>query len=137
MELSEKYTIKIIELEKALKGFSDLMKVDLFSFTEIILDGVKNGQVQKFQYCSELLWKTVKVFLEEKHGMIVTSPKNIYRELFKNSYIDEEQFEKLIQIVDDRNSLSHIYNENYFEKVHKNLPGHLELMKLILEKITY
>jgi nucleotidyltransferase substrate binding protein (TIGR01987 family) len=136
MELSEKYSSKIAELQKALKGFSDAMKIDLFSFTEVISDIVKNGQIQKFQYCSELLWKTVKVFMYEKHGMMVPSPKNIYRELFKNSYIDEQEFEKLIKIVDDRNLLSHIYNENYFEEVYKRLPEHLELMKIVAEKIT-
>jgi len=136
MELPEKYNIKIAELQKAVKGFSEAMKVDLFSFTEIMSDLAKNGQIQKFEYCSELLWKTTKVLLSEKHGIIIASPKSIYRELFKNNYINEQQFENLIRLVDDRNILSHIYNENYFEEVYKRLPQHLELMKIVLEKIT-
>jgi nucleotidyltransferase substrate binding protein (TIGR01987 family) len=135
MAQSEKLNNKIVQLKKAVSNFENTMKIDLFSSSDIIIDLVRNGQIQKFEYCTEMLWKTSKAFLEEKHGANPKSPKNAFRDLFENNYIDETTCEKLLLMVDDRNLLSHIYNENYFEEVHKHLPEHLELMKLVVEKI--
>jgi nucleotidyltransferase substrate binding protein (TIGR01987 family) len=136
MESSEKYNNKLKSLKKALNSFSDSMKIDLFSFTEIVLDTVKNGQMQKFEICSELFWKTIKLYLNESHGTEANSPKSVYRELFANNLIDEDMCENLIKMVDDRNSLSHIYNDKYFEQVYKNLNGHLEQMQFVINKIN-
>ena len=136
MEQTEKYRHKLADLKKAVDSLGEALKVNLFSFTEEISDLIRNGQIQKFEYCSELLWKTVKTALEEQNGFVATAPKNVYRGLFQNGYIDELECEKLILMVDDRNLLSHLYSENYYEKIHQRLPEHLKLMKSIIAKIA-
>lgn len=136
MESSKEYKNKITQLKKAVRGFEELMKADLFSLSELISDGVKNGQIQKFEYCAELLWKTVKVFLQDKYGTSSVSPKMVYRDLFKNGHIDEKTFEKLNNMVNHRNLLSHIYNEKHTDKIHKHLPSHLKLMKLVVKQMN-
>lgn len=135
MAQSEKLDNKIAQLKKAVHNFEKVMQIDLFSPSEMITDLIRNGQIQKFEYCTELLWKVTKAFLEEKHGSNSKSPKNVFRDFFENGYIDEMACEKIILMVDDRNLLSHIYNEDYFEKVHKHLPEHLKLMQLVVDKL--
>jgi hypothetical protein len=48
--------------------------------------------------------------------------------------MDEALCEQVLIMLDDRNSLSHIYNETYFEEIFKRLKAHLAALKK-LEKI--
>jgi len=43
---------------------------------------LKNGQVQKFEFTTELLWKMLKAFLLEWHGIDAASPKEVIRRYF-------------------------------------------------------
>ncbi|MEO6882395.1 MAG: nucleotidyltransferase substrate binding protein [Bacteroidia bacterium] len=78
MEPTEKYHHKLNDLKKAVASLDEALKVNLFSFTEEVSDLIQNGQIQKIEYFSEILWKTVKIALEEKNGLIATAPKNVY-----------------------------------------------------------
>ena len=56
MESSTTFENKLKVLEKALVGFSKLIQLPLGGLNEVHLDGIKNGQIQKFEYTIELLW---------------------------------------------------------------------------------
>jgi len=137
MELSDSYRNKLSSLKKALSSFSKAMQLNLFTYSEDVSDVIKNGQVQKFEIASELLWKSSMLFLNEKFGIEATTPKTVYRGLFQANLINELECEEFIKLVDDRNSLSHIYNEKDFELVYKKLSSHLNSMLKLFTKINY
>ena len=97
---------------------------------------IKSGQVQKFEVCSELFWKTAKHFLWEIHGLESFSPKMAIKGLYRTQYIDEQGYEKLLAMINDRNRLSHIYSEEQFNEIYMNLPDYLHLMKSVVEATT-
>jgi len=66
---------KIEELKRALENFDDSMKIDLNLFPDIVKDSVESGQIQKFEFSCELLWKTIKAFLYEIEGLDINTPK--------------------------------------------------------------
>jgi nucleotidyltransferase substrate binding protein (TIGR01987 family) len=135
MERSKVFLERLSDYTKSLTSLSEALKIDLSKFTEIELDLVKNGQIQKFEYSIELCWKIIKAFLSEQHGIETVSPKSAIKEFFGVNLLDEQEYELLIQMIDDRNRLSHIYNELFFQEIHARLISYLNLMEKVLIKI--
>lgn len=76
----------------------------------------KEGIIQRFEFTLELAWKTLKDRMEYD-GLILDriSPKVVLKEAFKNKYIDD--IELWIEMINDRNLLSHTYDFEVFEKI--------------------
>ena len=139
MEQTELYKAKVKKYKKALLSFNAAMEQDLSLFEPVINDILINGQVQKFEFCSELMWKTVRSLIIINNKIPVKSPKDAVKEFFNCGYVSEGEYESLINILDDRNVLSHVYNEEIFTEVHKKLPGYKDVMNYvlnILEKVS-
>jgi len=117
MELSEVLNRKYADFERSLKGFKNSLGINISELDEIVADAVKNGQIQKFEYNLELLWKLIKKFIYELDGVDAISPKKAIKEFYRNGYIDAGLYEKLIEMIDARNLLSHSYNEKDFEEI--------------------
>ena len=74
----------------------------------------EDGVIQRFEFTFELLWKTLKIFLEDK-GIICRSPKDCLKNAFKYGlFSDEEVFLKMLE---DRNRTSHIYSHEESRKI--------------------
>ena len=101
--------------------------------TELEQDGV----VQRFEFTFELLWKTLKLFLEEK-GIICKSPKDCLKEAFRMEWLNEEQV--FLDMLEDRNLTSHIYDEVTAEEIFKRIkkiytPGLEKALKMLKERV--
>lgn len=118
MEQSQRFKYKLEVYEKALKGFDISLNIDLLGLSEEVIDTLKNGRIQKFEYCTELTWKVIKNFLYEYHGIDAKSPRESLKEFFLVGAVEESKYELLINILDDRNRLSHIYKEELFDEIH-------------------
>lgn len=136
MEPIDIFRRKVTVLQQALTGLELLLQKDLSLFDAVVTDGVKNGQVQKFEYCTELLWKTIKRYLLTVHGIESVSPKSAIKELFTIGDITEDEYNALGTMIDDRNILSHVYREEFFEEVLSKLDGYVALMKKIADTFS-
>ncbi len=82
MEQTRKFEHRLNSLKKAISTFNVSLGVDLSRYEGIELDTFKSGQIQKFEVCVELFWKTMKSFLFEIHGINAVSPKMTLKELY-------------------------------------------------------
>ena len=133
MEFAERYNAGLKEFEKAFKGFEYGLSIDLSLHPAIEADYIRNGWIQKFEYCAELAWKLAKILLEWKNGQLINAPKNVYRELFINNHITEELSIALIETINDRNRLSHVYKEEVFDVVLQYMPKHIQAFLALLK----
>ncbi len=125
MELSKKFEIELLNLNQAVDTYKKALNVtDLDLFDEITKDLVKNGKIQKFEYCTELAWKVSKMYLQLKTGEIEISPKQVYKMMFVAKLIEERLYTAIFQTIEDRNKLSHIYKEEMYDVVYNNLSSH-------------
>lgn len=75
----------------------------------------KEGVIQRFEYCFELAWKTVKDYLEEGGFVFATvMPRQVLKDAFAAKVLTDGQV--WIDMLDHRNLLSHAYNQASFEK---------------------
>ena len=73
--------------------------------------------------------------MELFEGILSNSPKGVYKSLFQSSIITENEYLSLFKTIEDRNLLSHVYKEEMFESVYKNIPAHLIAFKILLKKM--
>lgn len=135
MELSEKYKIELINLHKAVSSFESALNASFKNLDSIGDDLIKNGRIQKFEYCADLAWKISKMYLELSEGILSNSPKGVYKSMFQSALITENEFLALYKTIEDRNLLSHIYKEEMYQVVYENLKSHLSAFKMLFKKL--
>jgi nucleotidyltransferase substrate binding protein (TIGR01987 family) len=87
---------------------------------------------QKFEYTFELCWKCIKDFLKRQEGIDEATPKKIIKAFYLAGYAIEDDYLALLRAVDDRNLLSHIYNEATFAEILARIPEHARLIGRVI-----
>lgn len=95
---------------------------------------VRDAAIQRFEYTFEAVWKLLKVFLLEYHGIDIGSPKSSFREALKVGLLSAGQVEQALVMTEDRNLTSHTYIEAIANTVYARLGEYAALMRLIVEK---
>ncbi len=94
----------------------------------------RDSEIKRFEICADTLWKYLKLYLETKKGVLQTSPKAVFRECLRSQIItDEKEVALAIEMVDARNSTSHIYKEEVAEQIHAHIPAYYQLMEKLLK----
>lgn len=76
--------------------------------------------IQRFEFTFELMWKTLKDYLEiTGYNEFDVGPRGILKFAFKNGIIDNE--ENFSLILNDRNSTTHVYDEKMAESIYLNV----------------
>jgi len=80
-----------------------------------------DASIQRFEFTFELAWKTMKraLFVE---GIVCKTPRECLRESFRLGFINDE--EKWLNMLDDRNAMSHIYYEKEARTIYDRLPDY-------------
>jgi nucleotidyltransferase substrate binding protein (TIGR01987 family) len=96
----------------------------------------KEGVIQRFEFCFELAWKTVKDYLEENGFVFATvTPRQVLKDAFAAKVLADGQV--WIDMLDHRNLLSHTYNfaafETAVEAIHKRYLGAIEELHEFLQ----
>lgn len=124
-------------LEVAYKYYSvELEKLALMHDLELKKIS-RDSVIQRFEYTVELNWKLLFEFIKTKHLIedLVPSPKSTLRAALKLKLLNEEETEKAIQMIDDRNLTSHTYKEEVANDLLSRIPDHIKLLKKIISEI--
>jgi nucleotidyltransferase substrate binding protein (TIGR01987 family) len=125
LESTKEYKLKLRKLIKAAESFKKLVDVDISKLNIVLKDGIKNGRIQKFEYCVELLWKTIKDYLYFNSSIDAKTPKQSVKEFMLAGFIYKKDYLILLEMLDARNQLSHMYNEKIFEEINKRMKKYL------------
>ena len=133
--------VRIKAFQEATATFTYLARLDIAELKqklgdERLVDGMQNGRAQKFEYTTELCWKAIKFFLKEKEGVDEAAPKKIIKAYYLGGYITEDDYLLLLEAVEDRNRLSHIYDAETFSNILARLPGYAALFDRISSNLT-
>ena len=95
---------------------------------------IRDSAIQRFEFCFDLTWKTIKTYLDEKKGVVCTSPKDCFRSAFQQGLIGNEPV--WLEMTDARNLTVHTYNEDLAETIFKKLPAYLQHFEEIQGKMV-
>ena len=112
MERDTRWKQRLDNFSNAVKLLQEVESLDLKKLSQL----EKEGIIQRFEYPLELAWKTLKDKMEFD-GLILDriSPKVVIKEAFQTKYI--EQIDVWLEMINDRNLLSHSYDLETFESV--------------------
>jgi nucleotidyltransferase substrate binding protein (TIGR01987 family) len=97
-----------------------------------------DGAIERFEFTFELLWKCLKVVLEDE-GIICKSPMECLKEAFKFELIEDEDI--FLAILRDRNKTSHLYSKEEASKIYQRIKvtylSHIERISQELNERYY
>lgn len=94
---------------------------------------VVDGTIQRFEFTFELAWKLAK-FILAYNGIEAETPRAVIKEAFKAKFISDG--DGWIDMLEDRNKTSHIYDEKQALKIYKKIKAsHFDLLKDFAVKV--
>lgn len=129
--------IELTHQLKLLKSAYDSLKagVEKKKLSELERDGV----VQRFEFTTEITWKTLKRFLQFEGWDPQLFPREIIKEFYKKGII--EDLKLFLDFLDLRNNSSHNYDEEmindmfqFIQKNHGAFAGLIRNLENLLDK---
>jgi len=125
----DKLSAQIKQLTRAITRFDEVLQLPLDE-----MGTVRDSAIQRFEFCVDLSWKTLKTILLTKHGIECASPKSCLREAFSVGLItDDDPF--WLQMIELRNLSAHTYDEAVAEQLYAELPNALVHFKTLLASL--
>ncbi len=121
-----------LKFEDSLKASGTLEKILKEPFSIIVRDAT----IQRFEYTFEILWKFLKEYIKEEHGIIINSPKSCFREIFSLGIITAEETEQFLEMTDKRNETSHTYKEEVAQAIFVKMNEFSLLINNLLSKFS-
>lgn len=129
--LMSKFDTKLNNLKNAFERLND----GLADYEKAAMETIRDGVIQRFEFTTELAWKTVREYLLEEGVIDINTPKSVMKEAFSAGIIEDEQ--GWIQVLNDRNSTAHIYDESEAAEIFGRIrTKHIVLFRKLLEKLS-
>ena len=122
-------------IQRALKGFAEVLDLEIDEYSDAVRDAIENGRIQKFEYCAELFWKYVRSCLQSEGTEVPNSPRGAMKEALARGFLSETEYPAGMQIYEDRNTCSHIYRRDVIPLILGRLPTHLALMQAVIARL--
>jgi len=131
--------LKFKIFKEMLNSFSYLANVDYDSLQNILdprlIDGLENGLIQKFEIVTEQSWKLTKFFLLQQEEIDAKTPKQTVKECYKAGYLSEDDYLLWIQALNDKNTLSHRYNEESYQQALERMLNYANLFDRLIKTL--
>ena len=102
---------KAVNFQKAVQRLQETIK----EYEETKSDSVRDGGIQRFEFCMELAWKTTREYLLDQGFVDINSPKAVMREAYVDGILNDEAV--WINALTDRNLTSHVYDEKVADDI--------------------
>lgn len=99
----ERLSERLVEARRALASFEELARRRERSTIE------RDAAIMRFAYTFEAVWKTAQLYLYEREGLEVGSPKQSIRASRRVGLLTDDQAESALSMADDRNLVVHVY----------------------------
>ncbi len=99
-KFAEKYEKCTLAVQRLREALADYEKTPL--------DSVRDGVIQRFEFCAELAWKSTREYLNDQGYVDLNSPKEVMRKAFAAGIVDDGS--SWIDLLNDRNRTSHLYD---------------------------
>ncbi|WP_080146747.1 nucleotidyltransferase substrate binding protein [Marinilactibacillus piezotolerans] len=105
-----RWKLRYTDFDRAFRQLAEgIQRYHSESFDKLLLEGI----IHRFEYTFELTCKTLKDYLESK-GELVRSPKSVIKKSFEYEFLENGTL--WIDMLNDRNLLSHTYDEKTFKE---------------------
>jgi nucleotidyltransferase substrate binding protein (TIGR01987 family) len=110
----ERFAERKAELQNAVKRLRE-------AIAQPESDLVRDAAIQRFEFTFELVWKSLKLYLE-RQGLDCGGPRSTLKKAFTEGLITSpEQADVWLQLLEDRNLTSHAYDEVLARRIYQHI----------------
>lgn len=135
--ISKDGVILMGKFEEKYAKFSDAvnrLEESLQDYEKCPFSSIRDGVIQRFEFCTELAWKSAREYLIEQGYADINSPKSVMKQAYADKIIDNDTV--WLELLNTRNLTAHIYDDATAAKVFDNIKNeYLEQFKKLLEKL--
>ncbi len=117
-------------LDRALDRLSEAIQLNSSTSNDIIVDAT----VQRFEFTIELFWKALKRCLEYIGIVDAKSPRAVLKRAYALRWLHDEKAR--IDMLNDRNLLSHLYSEQVAMDVYPRIPAYHARMRSVYDRLS-
>lgn len=126
--LNEKTNQSIENLKRALSRLEEAINTPVTEQNSLLIDGT----IQRFEFCIELFWKMLRRALLDS-GIESGTPREAVQKAYQAKWLNDEQL--WIQMLQDRNRTSHVYEEEIAQEIFARVPQYYEIMSQAIADI--
>lgn len=115
--------------ERMKKAGDALARLHEVAIRDELSDLERDGFIQRFEFCFEILWKCAKDYLRDVEGLDAASPKKVIRMSREVGLLTDEETEQALEMANDRNQTSHMYDEQMVIELVERIKGYDALMQ--------
>ena len=116
--------LNLVALGNALNRLAESLSYD--ASQPLVVD----ASIQRFEFCIELTWKTLKKALAAE-GIEANTPRECMSQAYAAHWLADET--AWLSMLKDRNLTSHTYKEALAVEIYSRLPGHLAAMQSLYQ----
>lgn len=114
--LMDKLREKYDKLAQAVTRLEDAIG----EYRELKLDSIRDGVIQRFEFCTELAWKTLREYLiDQGFSENINSPKPVMRQAYAAGVLKDDA--QWIALLNARNLTSHVYDEATAQEIFEQI----------------
>lgn len=112
--MTQKISNKFENLTSAFEKFSEIINAEVEN--KMIK---RDACIQRFEFTIELFWKFLRLYMIENREKEINFPREVLQKAYKYNLINNEEI--WLNMLTDRNKISHIYDEEEIEKIYSNI----------------
>ena len=128
--LMNKYDQKLGKFIEATKRLEEALN----EYEKYAISSSRDGVIQRFEFCTELAWKSTREYLLSEGYVDINSPKTVMKQAYADNLIEDD--EAWLELLYSRNLTSHIYDDNTASDIFNNIKNkYLHLFKELIAKL--
>jgi nucleotidyltransferase substrate binding protein (TIGR01987 family) len=126
---NERFAERKAELQNAVKRLQEAV-------AQPENDLVRDAVIQRFEFTFELVWKSLKLYLE-RQGLDCGGPRSTLKKAFTEGLINTpDEADVWLRVLEDRNLTSHAYDEALATRIYQHVvQDYVALLGQMAEKI--
>lgn len=123
--MEDTHSVRVVFFEQALRRLEEALAKPEDPI-------VRDACIQRFEFSFEMAWKAVQNYALAE-GVECVSPRDCFRTAFRLGLVESDP--RWMAMVEDRNRTSHTYDEEIAQTIYQGLPGYVDLLRNLLEKL--
>lgn len=125
--MTEKLTAEINQLQNAVNRLKEALLVEPTQLN-------KDATIQRFEFTFELVWKTLKTYIEESgREAMPTSPKDVFRVAADLQIISDPA--PYFEYLKKRNLSAHTYSQDQADQIYQSIKDFPQAVETVLQTI--
>lgn len=129
--LMNKFSEKLDKFVEA----TERLREALEEYEKYGISSSRDGVIQRFEFCTELAWKSTLEYLLSEGYVDINSPKTVVKQAYADNLIDDEG--AWLELLYSRNLTSHLYDDNTASDIFNSIKNkYLGLFEELIDKLN-